>query len=68
MADAFKADIFFEDEAPALGCGKRRVNVRLGRKWAYISDLTGQKTVRMTLAQFESLKPRRVDSPSAMPT
>ena len=54
-----RVKIFFEDEAPRLGCGWRWVYVKVGRKWVRVRDGMG-RTARFTLDQYEQLKPREV--------
>ncbi|HZP68393.1 MAG TPA: hypothetical protein VFB29_00500 [Pseudolabrys sp.] len=51
-----RVKIFFEDEAPRLGCGWRYVTVTIGRKWVRCRDCLG-RSARFTLAQYERLKP-----------
>lgn len=47
--------IYFEDEAPRIGCGWRLVAVTIGRKWIRVRTAYG--SARFTKAQFERLKP-----------
>jgi hypothetical protein len=54
-----RVKIFFEDEAPRLGCGWRWVSVQIGRKWVRLQDDMG-RTARFTLAQYAELKPHEI--------
>lgn len=54
----YKAKIYFEDEAPRIGCGWRRVTVKVGRKWARITFI--DRTVRVKIKQLDALKPERI--------
>jgi len=39
--------IYFKDECPRVGSGWRKVQVKLGRKWVYISSIDGKNKISM---------------------
>ena len=39
--------IYFQDEAPMIGSGWRRVTVKKGRKWVYLASKYGKKKLSM---------------------
>ena len=45
----------FQDEAPRIGCGERGVRVRVGRKYAHVTERASKVTVRMPLPIFQHL-------------
>ena len=52
----YQAWIFFQDEVPTFGCGRRLVTVREGEKYAYLTDAVGRRA-RITLDLLDTLKP-----------
>jgi hypothetical protein len=52
-----RATIQFEDEAPKIGSGLRIVNIKIGRKWAYLTDVANGRRQKITLDTLEKLKP-----------
>lgn len=46
--------IYLEDECPRIGAGWRTVDVKIGRKWAYLTD-TANGT-RSRLPKEEAIK------------
>lgn len=52
--------IYFEDEAPQIGCGQRIVAVQIGRKWVRVRTSYGR--ARFTKAQFERLNPQPIEA------
>lgn len=46
--------IHFHDEVPTLGAGLRKVRVREGAKWAYLTDCMGRRA-RITLDLLDLL-------------
>lgn len=59
-----KADVYFQDEAPRIGCGWRRCDVIVGRKWIRIIErATGRKAkLPMFLYVGQKACTRRVDT------
>jgi hypothetical protein len=55
-----KVKIYFQDEAPRLGCGWRFVTAQIGRKWVRLRDDHG-RCVRFTRDQYAQLKPQAVE-------
>jgi hypothetical protein len=51
---AQRMKIYFEDEAPRIGCGWRIVSVQIGRKWVRVRTQYG--SARFTKGQFERLR------------
>lgn len=47
--------IYFEDEAPRIGCGSRTVSVKIGRKWVYFTDTVNGNRQRLPKEQAESI-------------
>ncbi len=45
------------DECPRLGCGLRIVNIKVGRKWAYLTDAANGRRQKITLDTLEKLIP-----------
>ena len=43
--------IFFEDEAPRIGSGSRKVHVKVGHKWVRFTDVVTNVTVRKPLRE-----------------
>lgn len=43
--------IFFEDEAPRIGSGWRKVYVKIGRKWVHFTDTVTEARVRKPLRE-----------------
>lgn len=44
MPKAQYVEIYLQDEAPKIGCGRRLVKMELGHKWAYLTvPTTGVK-------------------------
>lgn len=41
--------IFFEDEAPSIGSGWRKVKVKVGRKWVVFTDTASDSRARLPL-------------------
>ena len=39
--------IYFQDEAPRIGSGWRKVTVKKGRKWVHLSSIYGKKKLSM---------------------
>ena len=52
-----RATIHLMDECPKLGCGLRIVNIKVGRKWAYLTDVANGRRQKITLATLEKLNP-----------
>lgn len=68
----YRADIYFQDEAPRLGCGWRRCEVKIGRRWLRLTECaTGRRQrlpLKMTVGHrvvmtLDLLKPRPVPPP-----
>jgi hypothetical protein len=55
-------EIFFEDECPRIGCGKRRVECNVGYKWVYIRTPFQPRRVRVARRVFDAMKPRELES------
>ena len=55
-----RVKIFFHDEAPQIGCGARRVNVQIGRKWVHVRDDHGHGR-KFTRNQYATLKPQQIE-------
>jgi hypothetical protein len=47
--------IYLEDEAPRIGCGWRTVDVKLGRKWAYLTEVSSGIRTRLPLGEAEQI-------------
>lgn len=43
--------IFFEDEAPRIGSGSRKVHIKVGNKWVRFTDVVTGVTVRKPLKE-----------------
>ncbi len=41
--------LFFEDEAPRIGSGWRKVHVKIGRKWVVFKDTASDAKSRLPL-------------------
>ncbi len=57
--------LIFQDEAPRIGCGERGVNIRLGRKYVYVTERASGIKVKMPIRSFEQLAAatqRRLDA------
>lgn len=50
--------IYFEDEAPRIGCGNRWVTVTVGRKWVRVVENATGARAKFTVKQFETMFPR----------
>lgn len=48
--------IFFQDEAPRIGCGLRKVRVREGEKYAYLTDVASGRTQRLPIGLFDQIE------------
>ena len=61
---AIKADCYFQDEAPRIGCGWRRCNVVIGRKWIRITERATGKKAKLPMALYVGQKKctRQVDT------
>jgi hypothetical protein len=46
--------IYFTDDAPRVGSGWRRVDVKVGRKWVHLTGKEGRK--RMPVKQWNALR------------
>lgn len=53
-------EIYFHDEAPKIGCGWRRCNIEVGRKWVRITERATGARVRLPKSRLQTLKPRPV--------
>lgn len=64
MANAIKADVYFQDEAPRIGCGWRRCNVMIGRKWIRITERATGKRAKLpkVLAVGQKARTREVET------
>lgn len=49
------ARLYFEDEAPQIGCGWRVVNVTVGRKWVRVSVPANGARARFARSQFTKI-------------
>ena len=56
MSDEREIRIFFENEAPRIGCGLRKVRVKEGEKWAYLTDVASGRVQRMPIGLFDQLE------------
>jgi len=52
-----RATIHLEDECPRLGSGLRIVTIKVGRKWAYLTDVANGRRQKITLDTLEKLNP-----------
>ena len=52
--------IYFQDEAPRLGCGRRVVELTTGRKWAYCKIPSTGIRARLPVSVIERLRPVEV--------
>lgn len=61
---AIKADVYFQDEAPRIGCGWRRCDVRVGRLWIRFTErATGKRAkLPMTLHVGQKAHSRKVET------
>ena len=50
----------FVDEVGRIPCGERGVAVRVGRKWVRFTESATRRTARVSRAQFERTKSRRL--------
>lgn len=57
-----RAIIQLMDEIPKLGSGLRIVNIKVGRKWAYLTDAANGRRQKITLNTLEKLKPQEFDA------
>jgi len=55
---ATRADIYFEDECPRIGCGWRRVFVKVGRKWVRIEEQATGRRARFKMKAWAPLGAR----------
>ena len=53
-----RAIIQFEDDCPKIGSGLRIVNIKVGRKWAYLTDVANGRRQKITLDTLEKLQPK----------
>jgi len=58
MPDFF--EVYLQDEVPKLGCGRRIVSAKLGRKWAYLACPTTGTRSRLNVDAFKALRPVKV--------
>jgi len=56
-----KAVIHFEDEAPRIGSGVRRVHIQTGRVWAYVTEISSGARVRFPITRLAALRPRLLE-------
>lgn len=56
-AHATLREVFFYDEAPTLGCGRRRVWVSEGRKWCKLAGTDGAKA-KVSMAVWATIARR----------
>jgi hypothetical protein len=47
--------LYFEDEAPRIGCGWRTVEVTIGYKWVKVKDVANGNRAKFTLKDFERM-------------
>ena len=52
-----KTRIFFEDEAPRIGCGWRWVTVIVGHKWVRVVETSTGARAKFSIKQFEQIMP-----------
>jgi hypothetical protein len=50
-----KLRIYLEDEAPRIGAGWRTVDVKLGRKWAYLTETSSGVRARLPVKEAEGI-------------
>lgn len=56
----YTANIYFEDEAPRIGCGWRYCNIEIGRKWARVTERATGKRVRFPKEKLDSFRQAKV--------
>ena len=57
LKGAVKVTLHLMDEAPRIGCGRRLVWAKTGRKWAQLCDAGGYRG-RVSLKEYERLRER----------
>lgn len=64
MSEWIKADVYFQDEAPRIGCGWRRCDVKIDRVWIRIRErATGRRAkLPKRLAVGQKARTRVVDT------
>jgi hypothetical protein len=50
-------EIFFQDEAPRIGSGRRLVKLEIGRKWFYCTVPSTGTRARLPVRLLQILKP-----------
>lgn len=60
----YVADIYFQDEAPRLGCGWRRCAVKVGRKWVRLVERATGYRQKLPLKTFAQLTRQREVAPA----
>lgn len=56
MSNDREIRIYFEDEAPRIGCGMRRVRVREGENYAYLTEVATGNTQRLPIGIFDEIE------------
>lgn len=56
-----RADVYFMDEAPRIGCGWRRCHLRIGPKWVRFEECATGKAVRLERRPLDGRTMRRYD-------
>ena len=56
-ADATLRDVWLYDEAPTIGCGRRRLWVSEGRKWCKLAGTDGSKA-KISMAVWKEIARR----------
>lgn len=54
----FKAQMFFTDDIPQFYCGRRGVEIKVGRKWVRIYEPATRKRARISMKRWERVKHR----------
>lgn len=51
-----EAWIVFEDEAPRIGSGLRKVRIKEGERWAYLTDSASGRRQRLPITEFDKIE------------
>ena len=62
-----KYRVYFEDEAPTIGCGWRPVIARIGYKWVHVKDPNAERGKKIPREVWDKLRKEKRHENKAVP-
>jgi hypothetical protein len=47
--------VYITDQCPRIGCGVRLVEVKIGRKWVYLTSITDKVKQRISMKKWNQI-------------